>query len=76
MEGVTVCGRHLEFHVTFGRGGFILFDEIPVPTIELPWRLSQTFLYISRPEKIVGKSHLAQNKTVIRGASTGLSDEL
>ena len=56
--------------------GLILFDKIPVPTIELPYRRSQTFYYISLPEKLIGKSHRPQNKTFIRGASPGVSDEL
>ena len=34
--GVTVDGHHPECRVKFGRGGLILFDKIPVPTIELP----------------------------------------
>ena len=36
MEGVTIYGHPPECHVTVGRGGLILLDEIPVPTIELP----------------------------------------
>ena len=36
MEGVTVCGHHPEYGVTFGRGDLKLFCKIPVPTIELP----------------------------------------
>ena len=37
MEGVTVCGHHPEYHVTFARvGPHIFFGKIPVPTIELP----------------------------------------
>ena len=35
MEGVTVYGHPPECYVTFGRGGLILFDNIPVLTIEL-----------------------------------------
>ena len=34
------------------------------------------FLDISLPEKLIGKSHRPQNKTFIRGASPGVSDEL
>ena len=75
-EGVTVCGHHPECRVTFGSGDIILLGKIPVPTIELPkWRF-QTFLDISLPEKLIGKSHRPQNKTFIRGASPGVSDEL
>ena len=44
--------------------------------IELPKRRFQTFLDISLPEKLIGKSHRPQNKTFIRGASPGVSDEL
>ena len=77
MEGVTEDGNHPECRVTLGRGGLILFDKIPVPTIELPKRRSQTFFfYISLPDKFIGKSHRPQNKTFIRGASPGVSDEL
>ena len=36
MEGVTVYGNPPECRVPFGRGDLILFDKIPVPTIELP----------------------------------------
>ena len=36
----------------------------------------KTFLYISLPEKLIGKSHRPQTKTFIRGASPGISDEL
>ena len=53
-----------------------MFGEIPVPTIELPSRRFQTFLDISMPEKLIGKSHRPQNKTFIRGASPGVSDKL
>ena len=53
-----------------------MFGKIPVPTIELPWRRFQTFLDISLPVKLIGKSHRPQNKTFIRGASPGVSDEL
>ena len=73
MEGVTVDGHHPDCRVTFGRGGLILFDKIPVPTIELPLRRSQTFLYISLHEKRIGKSHHPQNKTFIKGASPDVS---
>ena len=52
-----------------------MFDKIPVPTIELPERRSQTFLYISLPEKLIGKSHHPQNETSIRGASPSVSGE-
>ena len=76
IEGVTVCGHNPECRVTFGRGGLILFSKIPVPTIELPQRRFQTFLDISLPEKLIGKSLCPQNKTFIRGASPGVSDEL
>ena len=76
MEGVTVVGHHPECRVTFGRGDLILFDKIPVPTIELPLRRFQTFLYISLPEKLIGKSHRPQNKTFIGGAGPGVSAEL
>ena len=53
-----------------------MFGKIPVPTIELPKRRFQTFLDISLPEKLIGKSHRPQNKTFIRGASPGVSDKL
>ena len=53
-----------------------MFGKIPVPTIELPKRRFQTFLDISLPEKLIGKSHRTQNKTFIRGASPGVSVEL
>ena len=76
MEGVTVCGHHPECRVTFGRGGLILFGKFLVPTIELPKRRFQTFLDVSLPEKLIGKSHRPQNKIFIRGASPGVSDEL
>ena len=36
MEGVPAYGHPPECRVTFVRGGIILFDKIPVPTIELP----------------------------------------
>ena len=36
----------------------------------------QTFLYISLPEKLIGKSHRPQNKTFNRGASPSVPDEL
>ena len=67
MEGFTVDGHHPECRVTCGRGDLILFDKIPAPTIELPQR--RTFLYISLPEKLIGKSHRPLNKTFIRGAA-------
>ena len=76
MEGVTIYGYPPEFRVTFGRGGLILFGKIPVMTIVLPWRRFQTFLDISLPEKLIGKSHRPKNKTFIRVASPGVSDEL
>ena len=44
-------------------GDLVLFDKIPVATIERPWRWSQTFLYIFLPEKLIGKSHRPQSKT-------------
>ena len=56
--------------------GFILFDKIPVPTIELSWRQFQTFLDIYLPEKLIWKLHCPQSKTFIRGAIPGVSDEL
>ena len=59
-----------------GEGNPILFGKIPVPIIELPKRRFQTFLGISLPEKVIGKSHRPQNKTFIRGTSPGVSDEL
>ena len=59
-----------------GEGDLILFGKIPIPTIELPYRRFQTFLDISLPEKLIGQSHRPQNKTFIRGASPGVSDEL
>ena len=34
------------------------------------------FLYISLPEKLIGQSHNQQNKSFIRGASRGVSDEM
>ena len=76
MEGVTVDGHHPECRVAFGRGGRVLFDKIPVPITELPKRLSQKYNYLSLPEKLIGKPHRPQNKTFIRGASPGVSDEL
>ena len=76
MENVTVDGHHPECRVTFRRGYLLLFDKIPISTIELSLRRSQTFLYISLPEKLIGKSHRPQNKTFIVGASPGVSDEL
>ena len=42
--------------------------------VRSPYRF-QTFLGISLPEKL-GKSHRPQNKTPIRGASPGVSDEV
>ena len=48
-----------------GEGDLILFDKTLVSTKELPKRRSQTFLYISLPEKLIGKSHRPQNKTFI-----------
>ena len=74
MEGVTVYGHHLECNIR--EGDFILFGKIPVPTIELPYRRFQTFLDISLPEKLIGKSHRPQNITFIKGASPGVSDKL
>ena len=53
--------------------GLILFDKIPVPTIELPNRRFQTFLDISLSKKLIRKSHRPQNKPFIRGASPGVS---
>ena len=58
-----------------GEGDLILFDKIPVPTIELLKRRFQTFLDISLPGKLMGKSHRPQNKTLIRGACPGVSDD-
>ena len=73
MEGVTIYGHHPECRVTFRIWGLILFDKIPVPTIELPYR---RFLYISLPVKLTEMTHRPQNKTFIRGTSPGVSDEL
>ena len=67
-------GHPPKCRVIFERGGLILFDKIPVTTIELP--LFQMFLYTSLPEKLILKSHHPQNKTFIREASPGASDEL
>ena len=55
--------------VTFGSGGLKLFDKNPVPTIGFSERRFQTFT-----EKLIGKRHHPQNKTFIRGASPGVSD--
>ena len=46
MEGVPVYDHVPECRVTFGRGDFILFDEIPLSTIELPEGPFQKFLDI------------------------------
>ena len=43
-----------------------MFGKIPVPTIELPKRRFQTFLYISLPEKLIGKSNRPQKMCLIR----------
>ena len=51
--------------------GLILFDKIPVPTIEL-----QTFLCPSLPVKLIGESHHPQNKTFIKGTSPCVTDKL
>ena len=34
------------------------------------------YIYISLPEKLIGKSHHIQNKHFLRGASPGVLDEL
>ena len=52
-----------------------MFGKIREPIIELPYRRFQTFLDISLPEKLIGKSPRPQNKTFIRGASPGVSNE-
>ena len=64
-RGIYVYGHPPEFHVTFGGGGLILYTKILVPTIELPKRRFQTFLDMSLPEKLIGKSHCPQNKIFI-----------
>ena len=76
MEGVTVYDHVPECHVTFGRGDFIMFDEISISTIELPDGRFQTFPDISLLEKLTWKSRCSQNKTFIRGASIGIPYEL
>ena len=43
----------LECYVTFRKGEFILYNKIPVSTIELPKRRFQTLNEISLPEKII-----------------------
>ena len=57
-------------------GNFILFDKIPVSTIKLSQRRFQSFLDVSLFEKLIWMSRRLQNKTVIRGASPGISYEL
>ena len=55
---------------------FVLIDKIPVSAIKLfTWRF-QTFLDVSLFEKLILKSYRPQNKTLIRGASPGLSYKL
>ena len=76
MERVTLYGHPPECRGTFGEGGFILFDKIPVPTIELSLIRFHTFRDISLSKKLTGKSHCPQNKTVIRRAVPVVSDEL
>ena len=47
MDSVTVYGHAPEYHVIFGRGDFILFDQIPISTIAIPNKLFETFLDIN-----------------------------
>ena len=55
---------------------FILLDKIPVSTIELPQRRFHTFLDISLPEKLFGNLHSSEKITFVRGASSGVSNEI
>ena len=48
---------------------FIMFDGIPLSTIELPEGRFQLFPDISLPEKLTWMSRCSQNTTFIRGAS-------
>ena len=76
MESVTVYDHVLECHVTFGRpGDFIMFDEIPISTIELPVGRFHRFPDISLPVKLTLKSRRSQ-KTFIRGANRDIKYEL
>ena len=62
MEGVTVCGHHPECHVTFGRGGLILFGNIPrtdhrtsLETISnVPWHIPARKAYWKLSRDISG----------------------
>ena len=76
IEGVIVYGHVPECHVTFGKGDFIMFDEIPISTIKLPEGRFQTFHDISLSEELRWKSRRSYNKTFIRGASPGIPYEL
>ena len=53
-----------------------LFGKIPVPTIDLSEDFKCSLTNPCLPEKLIGKWHRPQNKTFIRGASPGVSDEL
>ena len=65
MESVSVYGRVPESSVFFGDGDFILFDEIPILTLELPKRPFQALPDISLLEKLMSKSCNPKNKAYI-----------
>ena len=52
LRCVTVDDHVPDCHVTFGRGGFVMFDEIPISTIKLPEGRFQTFHDISLSEEL------------------------
>ena len=56
-------------------GGFIMLDEIPILTIQLPAGQFQMFPDISLPEELTSKSRRTQNKTFIRKASPDIPYE-
>ena len=58
-----------------GDGDSIMFDEIPISTIELPERQFQTFPDISLLEKL-HESHTTLRIKFIKGASSGIPFEL
>ena len=73
MEVIIKYGHHPECRASFRSGG----PHITWCDPRTDHRTSLlTFLYIPLPKKLTGKLHSSQNKTLIRGESHGLSDEL
>ena len=65
MDGVTDFFQVPECQVTFWRR-FILFDKVPISTIELPKRRVQMCLDVSLSNKLILKSHRPQIKALVR----------